>query len=42
VRSGLVVVELAIAVMLLVGAGLLMRSFLALQRTDSAIAPAGS
>jgi predicted permease len=34
VRSGLVVVELAIAVMLLVGAGLLMRSFLALQRTD--------
>jgi hypothetical protein len=29
VRSGLVVVELAIAVMLLVGAGLLMRSFLA-------------
>ena len=34
VRSGLVVVELAIAVMLLVGAGLLMRSFLALQRTE--------
>ena len=34
VRSGLVIVELAIAVMLLVGAGLLMRSFLALQRTD--------
>ena len=34
VRSGLVVVELAIAVMLLVGAGLLMRSFMALQRTD--------
>ncbi len=34
VRSGLVVVELAIAVMLLVGAGLLMRSFLALQQAD--------
>ena len=34
VRSGLVVIELAIAVMLLVGAGLLMRSFLALQRAD--------
>jgi predicted permease len=34
VRSGLVVLELAIAVMLLVGAGLLLRSFLALQRTD--------
>ena len=33
-RSGLVVVELAIAVMLLVGAGLLMRSFMALQRTE--------
>jgi len=34
VRSGLVVMELAIAVMLLVGAGLLMRSFLALQQAD--------
>jgi predicted permease len=34
VRSGLVVLELAIAVMLLVGAGLLMRSFLALQQAD--------
>jgi predicted permease len=34
VRSGLVVAELAIAVMLLVGAGLLMRSFLALQQAE--------
>ena len=34
VRSGLVVLELAIAVMLLVGAGLLMRSFLALQQAE--------
>lgn len=34
VRSGLVVLELAIAVMLMVGSGLLMRSFLAMQRAD--------
>lgn len=33
-RGGLVVIELAIAVMLLVGAGLLMRSFVSMQRAD--------
>lgn len=33
-RSGLVVVELAFAVVLLVGAGLLLRSFLLMQRVD--------
>jgi len=33
-RSGLVAIELAVAVLLLVGAGLLGRSFLALTRTD--------
>lgn len=34
VRGGLVVVELAVSVILLVGAGLLLRSFLELQRAD--------
>ncbi len=33
-RGGLVIAELALAVMLLVGAGLLLRSFLALERVD--------
>ncbi|MBX3145539.1 MAG: ABC transporter permease [Gemmatimonadales bacterium] len=36
-RSGLVVVQLALSVILLVGAGLLMRSFVAMQRHDLGI-----
>src|SRR5581483_10353479 len=41
IRGALVVAEVAIAMVLLVGAGLLLRSFLRLQRTDSGFNPAG-
>jgi predicted permease len=37
VRDGLVVAEIAVAIILLVGAGLLVRSFLALSRVDTGI-----
>jgi putative ABC transport system permease protein len=39
IRAGLVVVELALALMLLVGAGLLMRSFVRLQAVDAGFRP---
>ena len=39
VRSGLVVAEMALALMLLAGAGLLVRSFLELQRVDAGFEP---
>ena len=38
-RRGLVVVEVAVAIVLLVGSGLLLRSFLAMQRTDLGFNP---
>lgn len=41
VRNGLVVLELALAVVLLVGAGLLGRSFLRMQRMDLGFRPGG-
>jgi putative ABC transport system permease protein len=41
-RSGLVVVEIALAVVLLVGAGLLIRSFLALTRIETGFDPANA
>jgi predicted permease len=40
-RTGLIAAELAIALLLLVGAGLLIRSSLALQRVDSGFDPSG-
>ena len=40
-RTGLIVAELALALMLLVGAGLLIRSSLALQRVDPGFDPSG-
>jgi len=40
VRSGLVIVEIALALMLLVGAGLLLRSFVKLQNVDPGFNPA--
>jgi putative ABC transport system permease protein len=40
-RKGLVVVEMAIALMLLVGGGLLMRSFASMQRADLGFDPTG-
>ncbi len=40
-RSGLVVAEVAMATMLLIGAGLLLRSFARLQRVDPGFSPAG-
>ncbi len=39
VRNALVVIEVALSLMLLVGAGLLMRSFVALQRVDLGLTP---
>jgi predicted permease len=41
VRAGLIVAEVAMSVMLLVGAGLLIRSALALQRVDPGFDPSG-
>ncbi|HJQ22026.1 MAG TPA: ABC transporter permease [Gemmatimonadaceae bacterium] len=38
-RSGLVVAQIALSLMLLVGAGLLMRAFVALQSTDAGLDP---
>ena len=38
-RRALIVAELALALVLLVGGGLLLRTFLALQRADSASMP---
>ncbi len=40
-RTGLIVAELAVALLLLVGAGLLIRSSLALQRVNPGFDPAG-
>ncbi len=40
VRSGLVVAEIAVALTLLIGAGLLLRSFVQLQRVDPGFSPA--
>jgi len=40
-RTGLIVAELAVALILLVGAGLLIRSSLAMQRVDPGFEPAG-
>src|SRR5690606_11608858 len=42
IRAGLVAAELALAVMLLVGAGLLIRSFVAMTRVDAGFEMAGA
>ena len=42
VRSSLVVAEVALALILLIGAGLMMRSFMTLQRTDIGVDPSNT